>query len=145
VKESRPIFVEAILSSPKGVTVMTVRTCLASFVAAATVLGATVSIAGASAPPVGRPLPKGPVTDVSTPKGQLVAVALQRQSNGRVWRIARSVNAAVLRQVSEANVGSSVVVVFRATGRGTARVVFALTRGETAKALASATYNVRVK
>jgi hypothetical protein len=123
---------------------MTVRTSLASLVAAATVLGAMVSIAGASAPPVG-PLPRGPVTEVSTPKGQLVAVALQRQSNGRVWRIARSVNAAVLRQVSEANVGSNVVVVFRATGRGTARVVFALTRGETAKALASATYNVRVK
>lgn len=123
---------------------MTIRTRLASLVAAATVLGAMASIAGASAPPVG-PIPKGPLTDVSTPKGQLVAVALQRQPNGRVWRVARSVNAAVLRQVSEANVGSSVVVVFRATGRGTARVVFALTRGETAKALASATYNVRVK
>ena len=123
---------------------MTVKKWLASFVAAALILGAIASVAGASAPPVGA-LPTGPVTEVTTSKGQLVAVALQRQSNGRVWRIARSVNASVLRQVSEANVGSSVVVVFRATGRGTARVVFALTRGETAKALASATYNVRVR
>jgi hypothetical protein len=123
---------------------MNVRTSLAALFVSAAVVGAVASGAGASAPPVG-PLPKGPVTDVTTPKGQLMAVALQRQSNGRVWRIARSVNPGVLRQVSEANVGSSVVVVFRATGRGTARVVFALTRGETAKALASASYNVRVK
>ena len=99
--------------------------------------------ANASAPPVG-PIPKGPVAQVSTQKNQLVAVALPRRSGGRVWRLARQVNPAVLRQVSEATVGSSVVVVFRATGRGTARVVFALTRGETAKALESVTHVVRV-
>jgi hypothetical protein len=85
------------------------------------------------------------VSVVATPVGQLVAVALPHRSQGRVWRIARPVNSAVLRQVSEADVGANVVVVFRATGRGTARVVFALTRGETAKALASATYLVSVR
>jgi hypothetical protein len=115
------------------------------FAAAAALIVATgTSVAGAAAPPVG-PIPKGPVSVVATPVGQLVAVALPHRSQGRVWRIARPVNSAVLRQVSEADVGANVVVVFRATGRGTARVVFALTRGETAKALASATYLVSVR
>jgi hypothetical protein len=99
--------------------------------------------AQASAPPVG-PIPKGPVSSVTTQKGQLVAVALPKRGSGLVWRVARSVNTAVLQQVSEGNVGQSVVVVFQAKGTGTARIVFALTRGETARARASATYVVRV-
>jgi len=112
----------------------------ATVATAALIAGAT---AEASAPPVG-PIPKGPVSSVTTQKGQLVAIALPRRSNGLVWRLARRVNPAVLRQVSEANVGSSVVVVFRATGRGSARVVYALTRGETSHAYASITQAVRV-
>jgi hypothetical protein len=114
-----------------------------SGVAAATALLTAGAPADASAPPVG-PIPKGPVSAVTTPKGQLVAVALPRKANGLVWRLARRVDPNVLRQVSEADVGSSVVVLFRATGRGTARVVFALTRGETPRALASVTHVVRV-
>lgn len=97
----------------------------------------------ASAPPVGA-IPKGPVSTVTTPHGQLVAVALPRKANGLVWRIARSVNSTVLRQVSEANVGTSVVLVFRTVNPGNARVIFALTRGDTAKAVASFTQVVRV-
>lgn len=99
--------------------------------------------AEASAPPVG-PIPKGPIASVTTQKGQLVAVALPKRGSGLVWRVARRIDPAVLRQVSEANVGRSVVVVFRASGKGTARVVFALTRGETPRALASVTHVVRV-
>jgi len=99
--------------------------------------------ADASAPPVGR-IPKGPVASVRTQEGQLVAIALPRKADGLVWRLARRVDPNVLRQVSEADVGRSVVVVFRATGRGTARVVFALTRGETRRARASVTHVVRV-
>ena len=106
-------------------------------------LFAAVPAAEAAAPPVG-PIPKGPVSSVKTQKGQLVAIALPRKTNGLVWRLARRVDPAVLRQVSEADVAASVVVVFRATGKGTARVVFALTRGETAHALASVTHTVRV-
>jgi hypothetical protein len=83
----------------------------ASFLAA---LVFTVS-ALASAPPVG-PLPKGPVTSISTPKGSLVSVAMPSRS-GKSWRLARVVNAHVLVQVSEANVGSAVVIVYRAVGR----------------------------
>jgi hypothetical protein len=96
----------------------------------------------ATAPPVG-PLPKGPVTTITTTKGSLVSVALPSRA-GKSWRLARAVNAKVLVEVNEANVGSNVVVIYRATGRGSARVVYALTRGETAKAFASATFNVRV-
>ena len=96
----------------------------------------------ASAPPVG-PLPPGPVTAISTPKGSLVSVALPSPA-GKSWRLARAVSPSVLVQVSEANVGTSVVIVYRAVGRGSVSVRYGLTRGETRKAYASATFNVRV-
>ena len=52
----------------------------------------------------------------------------------------------MLSQVSEANVGSSVVVVFRATGAGTAKVAFALTKGDTSsKAVKAAIWAVTVR
>jgi hypothetical protein len=97
----------------------------------------------ASAPPVG-PLPKGPVTSISTSKGSLVSVALQSRA-GKSWRLARAVNVHVLVQVSEANVGNAVVIVYRAVGTGSVSVRYGLTRGETRKAYASATFNVRVR
>jgi hypothetical protein len=100
--------------------------------------------AEASAPPVG-PLPKGPVTTISTHKGSLVAVALPHRANGRVWRLARAVDPKVLREVSEADVGKDVVVVFRAVGAGKARLAYGLTRGETRHAYASLTFAVTVK
>ncbi len=46
--------------------------------------------------------------------------------------------------MSDANVGSSVVIVYRAVGRGSVNVRYGLTRGETRKAYASATFNVHV-
>jgi hypothetical protein len=97
----------------------------------------------ASAPPVG-PLPKGPVTSISTSKGSLVSVALPSRS-GKSWRLARAVNAHVLVQVSEANVGNAVVIVYRAVGTGSVSVRYGLTIGEQRKAFASATFNVRVR
>ena len=99
----------------------------------------------ADAPPVG-PLPKGPASQISTQKGELVSVALPGRTNGRVWRIARPFNARVVRQVSEADVGTSVVVlVFKAVGKGTTTVVLGLTRGETAKAYESRSFTVTVR
>jgi hypothetical protein len=115
------------------------RFALLAALAAALVLVVPVQ---AAAPPVG-PLPKGPITSISTVKGSLVSVALPSQA-GKSWRLARAVNSKVLVEVTEANVGSNVVVIYRATGRGSARVAYGLTRGETAKAYASATFNVRV-
>jgi hypothetical protein len=123
-------------------TLMNMKPLLVGAAASAALLVAGAR-AEASAPPVG-PIPKGPVSSVTTQKGQLVAVALPKRGSGLVWRLARSVDPAILRQVSEANVGQSVVAVFRARGKGTARVVFALTRGETPRARASVTHVVRV-
>jgi hypothetical protein len=121
----------------------------ASLVAA--LLGASaamlVATAAADAPPVG-PLPKTPATTGVTQCGSLVAVALPRQrpSTGHVWRLARAVDSSVLRQVSEADVGNSTVIIFRAIGSGSARIAFALTGGETGtKAIRAATYTVRVR
>jgi hypothetical protein len=105
---------------------------------------AIAAAAGATAPPVG-PLPRGPVTTISAPKGSLVSVALPAGANGRVWRQARPLDAKVLRQVSEADVGQSVVIVFKAVGRGSTKVVYGLTRGETRKAYAAATFVVKVR
>lgn len=101
----------------------------------------------ADSTPIG-PLPAGQVTTVSTSRGSLVAVAVPRQkaSTGLVWRVARTVNARVVRQVSEADVGTNVVLVFRAVGAGNASIVLALTRGESSgKAVRAVTYRVRVR
>ena len=100
--------------------------------------------AGATAPPVGV-LPKGPVTTIATARGQLVSVALPPRAKGRVWRQARSFDEKVLRQVAEADVCTSVVIVFKAVGAGSVKVVYGLTRGETPKAYASATFAVTVR
>ncbi len=114
-------------------------------VAAVGVTGATSATADST--PIG-PLPRGPVTNIDAARGSLVAVALPRQnpSSGLVRRVARRVDARVLKQISEADVGSSVVLVFRATAKGNASIRFGLTRGESSgKALRSATYNVRAR
>jgi len=116
------------------------RHLLAAVVAVAATVAGT---AGASATPVG-PLPDGPTATISTKRGQLVAFALPLKRGGLVWRIARPVPPTVLRQVSEATVGQSVVLVFRAGRRGTATVALGLTRGETAHAYESRRYTVRV-
>jgi hypothetical protein len=99
--------------------------------------------ARATAPPVG-PLPKGPVTTIRTHAGSLVAVALPHRAGGLVWRLARGVNPKVLVEVSEANVGKDVVVVYRATGAGRATLAYGLTRGERTGARASLTFAVTV-
>jgi hypothetical protein len=99
--------------------------------------------AGASAPPVG-PLPKGPVTTIHTQSGSLVAVALPHRSNGLVWRLARAIDPKVLVEVSEADVGKDVVVVYRAKSAGRAKIAYGLTRGETRRARASLTFDVSV-
>jgi hypothetical protein len=113
---------------------------------AATVTVALLGAAGAaaSAGPVG-PLPKGPVSTIVTTRGSLVAVALPHRANGRVWRLARPVSPVVLREVSEADVGKDVVVVFRAYAAGHVKVAYGLTRGETRHAYASLTFDVTVR
>jgi len=122
-----------------------VRRISATTAAVAALAAAFVAVtASASAPPVGA-LPPGPTSVIQTQKGELVAVALPHRANGRVWRIARPFNAHVVVQVGEGDVGNSVVVVFKANAAGSTTVTFALTRGETAKALESRRFTIRVR
>ena len=125
----------------KGVevkTMVTLSVASLAFVAAGT--------AAADSTPVG-PLPTPAVTKVTTAKGSLVAVSLPARpaGTGLVWRVARPLDARVVRQVGEADVGPSVVLVFRVVGRGRASLHFALTRGDASpKAVRAVRYDVRV-
>jgi hypothetical protein len=101
------------------------------------------SVARASAPPVG-PLPAGYKATIATRAGELVAVALPHRSGGRVWRIARPFDGKVVHEVSEADVGTNVVIVFTADSRGSTKLVYALTKGETTKALDARTFVIAV-
>ena len=108
-------------------------------------LGGGTAIAFADSTPVG-PLPAGPAATIDVQHGELVAVALPQRSAGRVWRIARPFDSNVLRQVSEADVGASVVLVFRARGAGRTTISIALTKGDaSAKALESRRFLIRVR
>jgi hypothetical protein len=125
------------------------RVRLATAVAASSlaVAGVTAGAAVADSTPVG-PLPPGPVSTVTTERGQLLAVSLPRAkpSTGLVWRIARNYNSRVVRQTTEGEIGNTIVVVFRAAGRGRTSIVFAATRGESSStAVKSATTRVTVK
>ena len=112
---------------------------------AAAVAAAVLAGSGrATAPPVG-PLPAGPTSTIQTKRGELVAFALPHRAGGRVWRIARNADARVVRQVSEADVGSQVVLVFKATGTGNTTIAFGLTRGERSKAYESRRYVLHVR
>jgi hypothetical protein len=125
------------------------RLVLTSFTSTLAAVAATAVLASpalADSTPVG-PLPKGPSSTFSTHRGWFVAVALPRQakSTGLVWRLARPVKTAILHQVSEADVGKNVVVVFNVSGSGTTSIVFALTKGDSSpKAIRAITTVVRV-
>jgi hypothetical protein len=114
-------------------------------VLAAALLALIAIPALADSTPIGT-LPAGPVATVTTHRGQLVAVALPHPADrALVWRLARTVDAKVLREVSEADVGKTVVIVFTATGTGKASVIYALTRGDTSsKAVRTITHRVTV-
>jgi microcompartment protein CcmK/EutM len=104
----------------------------------ATVFGAAAaaSAALAAAPPVG-PLPTGPTKSIRVSAGETFTVTLPKSEiAGRVWRIARSYDDDVVLQVAEGDSPKVAWVTFRSVGAGTTRVVFALTRGETARAAA---------
>jgi hypothetical protein len=118
----------------------------ATIAAALALVGGAAAAAPADSTPIG-PLPDGPVSTVTAERGTLVAVALPplRQGSGLVWRVARRLDSRVVRQVSEGEIGTSVVLVFRTVGIGRASVFFAATRGESSsKAVRSVTYRVRV-
>ena len=106
---------------------------------------AIAAAAQADSRPVG-PLPQGPVSTITTAPKQLVAVAMPRAAtrSGLVWRLARRYDSHILREASEADVGSNVVVVYSVVGRGDTSLVFALTHGDTsAKAVKAVTHKIR--
>ena len=112
-------------------------------VAVLALAGAGTAVAGST--PVG-PLPALAVTKVTTAKGSLVGVALPAQParTGLVWRVARPLDTRIVRQVGEADVGPSVVLVFRVVGRGRTSLRFALTRGDASpKAVRAVRYDLR--
>ena len=117
---------------------------MASIAAAMAAAATFVTVGLADSPPVGA-LPSSPTSTIQTQKGELIAFALPKRPAGRVWRIARKFDARVVRQVAEADVGRSVVLVFKANGSGTTTVIFGLTRGETSKAFESRRFTVRVR
>ena len=120
-----------------------IAVAIAAFVTV--VLFAFAAVARADTTPVG-PLPGGPVSIVTTGPNQLVAVALPnaRRQSGLVWRLARQYDAGIVRQISEADVGANVVVVFRVVGRGDTSLVFAQTRGEASgRAVKALTHKIR--
>jgi hypothetical protein len=106
---------------------------------------AAAGTAGATAPPVG-PLPAGPTSTVRSVPGGFFTVRLPKPSvAGGSWRIARPFAARVVEQASERTTADGGVAVgFRAVGTGSTRIVFALTKGETAHAYASRTFRVVV-
>ncbi|MEO9174143.1 MAG: hypothetical protein ABI317_01430 [Gaiellales bacterium] len=97
-----------------------------------------------TAPPVGA-LPAGPTATVHMKKGQVVTFALPHGVHGRVWRIKGSINGKILREVSEADHGTRLDVVFKAVGKGVAIVRFGLTRGERTHAYLGRRYAVHVR
>jgi hypothetical protein len=106
----------------------------------------SASTGRADSTPVG-PLPAGSIATTTTKPGLLVAVALPHapRNSGLAWRLARPFNSAIVQQLAEADVGGSVVLIFKVIRRGDTTLVFALTRGDTSpKAVKSATYKIRV-
>jgi hypothetical protein len=98
----------------------------------------------ADSTPVG-PLPRGPVSTITTGPSQLVAIALPHaaKKSGLVWRLARRYDPSIVRQTSEADVDTNVILVFKVLSHGKTSLVFALTRGDTSsKAVKSATHNI---
>jgi hypothetical protein len=63
-----------------------------------------------------------------------------------VWRIARSYDGHVVREIRERQTPAGAVrVSYRAVAQGSTRIVFALTRGERPHAYASRTFHVIVR
>ncbi len=117
--------------------------CGSAALVAILIVSGVAGSALADSPPIG-PLPSGPVSTIHVQSGELVAAALPDRPAGRNWRIARKYDATVVQEVSEANVGKTVVLVFRTLKAGKATLKLALTRGERSTAFESRTVIVTV-
>jgi hypothetical protein len=98
----------------------------------------------ATAPPIG-PLPKGPVTTIQVRHGLLFALVVPRPARGLTWRGARNSDAAVAQPLDEAELNGNVVFVYRARRPGRTTIAYALTRGETPRALQARYFAIVVR
>jgi len=119
------------------------KTCLRL---AAITMGALVTtpIALGSSPPIGH-LPPGPKQAIRVKAHGSFKVLLPRSKcPGLVWRLARPYAKEVARQTGEGEEENIIWVRFSSGRPGTTRLVYALTRGETAHAYESRTYVITV-
>src|SRR5205085_773632 len=104
------------MTSPRGRSKLTRRrlVALGSMIVVAGVSLVIPASACADSTPVG-PLPRGPESIITTGPNQLVAIALPHaaKKSGLVWRLARRYDSAVVRQISEADVDTNVILVFK--------------------------------
>jgi hypothetical protein len=106
---------------------------------------ATTATALATAPPVG-PLPKGPTSTIAAKSNRTFIVRLPKsQQPGLVWRLARNYRSSVVRGLDEGETKDTVWLRFKSVAPGKTSLVFALTRGERARAFAARTFIVTVK
>lgn len=112
-------------------------------VVATLAVGVLVRPAQGSAPPVG-PLPTGPVTAIQVQHGQLFALVVPQPAAGLAWRGARRSDATVARPLDEGELNGNIVFVYRAGHVGKTTVVYALTKGETPKALKARFFKITV-
>ena len=101
--------------------------------------------ASASAVPVGK-LPHATTIAYKVTPDKSLTLTLPRPSiKGGVWRVARAYDDKVVYQQGERTLPSGAIrITLHATGPGTTRVVFALTKGETAKAYAARIFEITV-
>src|SRR5262245_58389971 len=118
---------------------------LITAVAVGVVAAALGASALASATPVGK-LPAGKTVAYKTIPGKTVSFTLPRPAvKGGVWRIARSYDGGVVQQLGERKLKDGTVrITLETTGPGTTRVIFAVTKGETAKAYAARIFEITV-
>jgi hypothetical protein len=114
-------------------------------VAAAMAAAALAATAMGSAPPVGK-LPAATTVAYRTIPGKVLTFTLPKPAlKGGVWRVARAYDDQVVQQLGERTLkNGSLRLTLETTGPGTTRVIFAVTKGETAKAYAARVFEITV-
>jgi hypothetical protein len=118
---------------------------LLTLLAAGIATAALAVAASASAPPVGK-LPAARTLAYKTIPGKVLTITLPNPAlKGGVWRVARAYDDQVVQELGERKLqNGSVRITLETTGPGTTRVIFAVTRGETAKAYAARIFEITV-
>jgi len=117
--------------------------CTFAVIAALSAAAFVAVSARATAPPVG-PLPKGTVTSIRVPHGQLFALVVPRPATGLSWRGARQSDATIARPLDEGELNGNIVFVYRAGHSGKTTVVYALTHDEQPRALKARYFAITV-